>query len=65
MEKSTKNAPGTCADCGDDAYIRLSGDNGSPEMLCAHCFIDRARLGKLVPVTRSGARDATQPQRFP
>ncbi len=39
-----------CADCGDDAYIRLSSDDGAPTMLCAHCFVERARVGKLVPV---------------
>ncbi|MDE3194660.1 MAG: hypothetical protein KGN00_13380 [Chloroflexota bacterium] len=49
MEENSR-APGTCADCGNDAYIRLSGENGSREMLCAHCFVERARLGKLVPV---------------
>jgi hypothetical protein len=29
-------APGTCADCGNDAYIRLASDGDG--MLCAHCF---------------------------
>ncbi len=65
MEESTKKAPGTCADCGNDAYIRLSGENGSAEMLCAHCFSDRARLGKLVPVKRSGVGSASRTQRLP
>lgn len=57
-------APGACADCGNDAYIRLSGENGSAEMLCAHCFVDRARLGKLVPVKRPGVGSASQTERL-
>jgi len=41
-----RSAPGTCADCGDDAYIRLAAGDGSREMVCAHCFADRVRSGK-------------------
>jgi ribosomal protein L37E len=34
-----ENAPGRCADCGDDAYIQLAqGD----VFVCAHCFAGRA-----------------------
>lgn len=52
-QKST--APGTCADCGDDAYIRLASGNGSPEMVCAHCFADRVRAGKVKRATTARA----------
>lgn len=41
------NAPGTCVDCGSDAYIRMSGRNGDQVMVCAHCFADRVRSGGL------------------
>lgn len=63
-EKKSSHTPGTCADCGNDAYIRLSGDNGSAEMLCAHCFVDRVRAGKL-QATRAPTprRRDIQPQR--
>lgn len=40
-----RSAPGACADCGNDAYIRLAGANGQPLMVCAHCFADRVRTG--------------------
>jgi hypothetical protein len=42
-----QSAPGACADCGNDAYIRLAGTNGESVMVCAHCFADRARAGTL------------------
>jgi ribosomal protein L37AE/L43A len=42
-----RSAPGACADCGNDAYIRLAGTNGETVMVCAHCFDDRARAGKV------------------
>lgn len=42
-----RSAPGTCTDCGGDAYIRLAAGNGSPEMVCAHCFADRVREGSV------------------
>ena len=35
------NAPGTCADCGNEAYIQLTGEGET--MICAHCFADRGR----------------------
>lgn len=58
---SDTKAPGTCSDCGNDAYIRLAGANGSAEMVCAHCFVDRARAGKLTdakrPPIRAGATE--------
>ena len=34
------NAPGTCVDCGNEAYIRLAGGDGET-MICAHCFAMR------------------------
>lgn len=34
-----ENAPGTCVDCGADAYIRLATDDA---FICAHCFAGRA-----------------------
>jgi hypothetical protein len=46
-EPNGSSVPGQCVDCGNDAYIRLGGENGSPQMLCAHCFVDRARLERL------------------
>ena len=36
-ETGDRYAPGRCADCGNDAYIRLESD----EMLCAHCYAER------------------------
>lgn len=33
------NAPGTCVDCGNEAYIRLAGEQET--MVCAHCFAVR------------------------
>lgn len=50
-----KSAPGTCADCGDDAYIRLAASNGQQEMVCAHCFADRVRSGKVTRATSTRA----------
>ena len=35
------NAPGTCVDCGNEAYIQLAGENQA--MICAHCFATRGR----------------------
>lgn len=35
------NAPGTCVDCGNEAYIQLAGEGET--MVCAHCFADRGR----------------------
>jgi hypothetical protein len=40
---SRGKAPGTCVDCGNDAYIRLAGHNGDQVMVCAHCFASRVR----------------------
>ena len=34
------NAPGSCVDCGNEAYIRLAGGDGET-MICAHCFAVR------------------------
>ena len=36
---TSMNAPGTCVDCGNEAYIRLAGDGET--MICAHCFAIR------------------------
>lgn len=44
---ATQGAPGACRDCGNDAYIRLARTNGETVMVCAHCFADRARAGRL------------------
>lgn len=44
---ATRSSPGACIDCGDDAYIRLAGQGGETVMVCAHCFADRARAGRL------------------
>lgn len=35
--------PAACTDCGEDAYIRLAGDAGAEDYVCAHCFADRGR----------------------
>lgn len=45
MEKGAKvnvrrMAPGTCADCGNDAYIQLAGGE---VLVCAHCFAERVK----------------------
>lgn len=42
-----RGAPGACSDCDNDAYIRLAGKSGETVMVCAHCFADRARAGRL------------------
>lgn len=51
------SAPGTCADCGGEAYIQLAGEG---EMLCAHCFDARRRTA-----ARRAARPAEQRERQP
>lgn len=56
-----RGAPGACADCGNDAYIRLAGTNGETVMVCAHCFADRARAGKLPKVTARRDLERTEP----
>lgn len=38
------NAPGTCVDCGNEAYIQLAGEDET--MICAHCFAARAHSKK-------------------
>lgn len=35
------NAPGKCIDCGNEAYIKLAGDD--ERMVCAHCYDNRQR----------------------
>ena len=42
--RNPSNSLATCADCGNDAYIRMD-ENGS-EMLCAHCYAERIRSEK-------------------
>lgn len=39
------NAPGTCVDCGNEAYIQLAGEG--EKLICAHCFADRGRAKDL------------------
>ncbi|OGN84646.1 MAG: hypothetical protein A3G84_05290 [Chloroflexi bacterium RIFCSPLOWO2_12_FULL_71_12] len=51
-----RNAPGSCADCGNDAYIRLAGENGDSRMVCAHCFADRVRSGAVKSDEKSAPR---------
>ena len=43
------SAPGSCADCAGDAYIRMSEGDEPEEMLCAHCYGERARADKDEP----------------
>ena len=38
--------PAACIDCGQDAYIRLTGTAESENYVCAHCFADRGRAGR-------------------
>lgn len=49
-------APGTCVDCGNEAYIRLAGETET--MICAHCFAGRGRPAK-------EQREAASPVRAP
>ena len=42
------NAPGTCIDCGNEAYIRLAGETET--MICAHCFAVRHPADQAKPV---------------
>jgi len=41
-------APGTCVDCGNEAYIRLAGEQET--MICAHCFAVRHPAERAKPV---------------
>lgn len=59
------NAPGTCVDCGNDAYIKLAGEGET--MICAHCFAARGRpkdaetsrvAGATPPTVRAQSRAA-------
>ena len=52
------NAPEACADCGNDAYIRMSGSGGAAELLCARCYAERVRSGKAVRAAEQAARPA-------
>ncbi|HEX9435755.1 MAG TPA: hypothetical protein VGA16_01195 [Candidatus Limnocylindria bacterium] len=38
-----RRAPGTCVDCGSDAFIRLSSQDGREDMICGHCYAERIR----------------------
>jgi len=46
--RNALNEPARCADCGSDAYIRMDVGRAPPEVLCAHCYADRLRVGKKV-----------------
>jgi hypothetical protein len=41
--KERQDAPGTCIDCGNDAYIRLASLDGREEMICGSCYSQRIR----------------------
>ncbi|MGH2378497.1 MAG: hypothetical protein ACRDGT_08460 [Candidatus Limnocylindria bacterium] len=58
-----RSAPGSCADCGNDAYIRLAGTNGETVMVCAHCFADRARAGDIPQDADRKSPDRTEQDR--
>jgi hypothetical protein len=58
-----RNSPGACADCGTDAYIRLAGKSGETLMVCAHCFADRARAGRLPEGTSHKAPERNEQDR--
>lgn len=60
------NAPGTCVDCGNEAYIRLAGDQET--MICAHCFAvrhpaERAKAAAKTPARGPGAMRGVVPPR--
>ena len=58
------NAPGTCVDCGNEAYIRLAGDQET--MICAHCFAVRHPAEKApAPTARSASRVAPKREAVP
>jgi hypothetical protein len=42
-----KSAPGTCVDCGSDAFIKLASADGREEMICGHCYAARIRTKPL------------------
>lgn len=50
------NAPGTCVDCGNEAYIQLAGEGET--MICAHCFADRGRVVKAAGSATAAAATA-------
>ena len=54
------NAPGTCVDCGNEAYIQLAGEGET--MVCAHCFADRGRA-KDIAAAAEARREAVPAQR--
>lgn len=58
-----QGSPGACADCGNDAYIRLAETNGETVMVCAHCFADRARAGTLPQDKGHKAQERTEKDR--
>lgn len=41
--------PGTCVDCGSDAFIQLAPQDGRDEMICGHCYGERLRKQPLTP----------------
>jgi hypothetical protein len=49
----TTGAPGRCADCGSDAYIKLAVQDA---MLCAHCYQDRVGVAKRAAGRKGGER---------
>lgn len=49
------NAPGTCVDCGNEAYIKLAGEG--EEMICAHCFDARRLASARVSPPQPAARE--------
>lgn len=50
------NAPGTCVDCGNEAYIRLAGEQET--MICAHCFALRHPAVREKAVAKTPVRAA-------
>ena len=58
------NAPGICVDCGNEAYIRLAGEQET--MICAHCFAVRHPAEKVPPTTtKSTSRAAAKREAVP
>lgn len=53
------NAPGTCVDCGNEAYIKLASEG--EEMICAHCYAAR-RAARVSPPQPAAREDQAAPR---
>lgn len=55
-----RRAPGTCVDCGNDAFIRLSSSDGREDMICGRCYAKRGRASRVAVKSIEGIRTETK-----